>query len=50
MSVFVQMTLSSDGTCQNSEWFGDVLKKCDSFLSAVILDQDPGWISKHSIK
>jgi len=40
----MQVTSSDDGTCQNSEWFGDVLKQCDSYLSSVILNEDPGKI------
>jgi len=36
------VTLSSDGTCHDIGWFGDVLKKCDSYLSSVILTEDPG--------
>ena len=47
MAIFaiMQMTSSADGTCQDNEWFGEVLKKCDSYLSTVILNQDPGWMS-----
>jgi len=40
----VQVTSSDDGTCQNNEWYGEVLKKCDVYLSGVILSDDPGKI------
>jgi len=38
------MTSTNDGTRQNDEWFGEVLKKCDFYLSSVILNEDAGKI------
>jgi hypothetical protein len=38
---YLQMTKENSS---NEEWFGEVLKICDSFLSKVILCDEPGLL------